>query len=118
MRNDYSGSIIINEIALDEAARQVVRNDGVLRLAQLTISLSSENGGATVLQPPEVVTMNGRKLCVYEMLTSSKDVVRVLLVDTGAYMYEVRALVEGKHRNASTEEIFSAQQNLVKSLRW
>jgi len=118
MRNDYSGSIIINEITLDAAARQVVRNDGLLRLAQLTISLSSENGGATVLQPPDIVMVNGWKLCAYEVLTASMDVVRVMLVDTGAHVYEVRALAEGKQRNASTAEIFSAQQNFVKSLRW
>jgi len=118
MRDDYAASIVIDEIMLDAPAREAVRHEGLLRLAQLTMSLSSKNGDAVVVAPPDIVTINARNVCVYEMVTASKDRERVILVDADEHVYEVRALAEGTQQDVSAEDIFSVQQDLVKSLRW
>jgi hypothetical protein len=118
MRNDYAGSIVIKEVTLDAAAREGMERHRLLRLAQLTMSLATASTGATVVREPDVMKLNGKLVCSYETMTSEHDTTRVLLLDTGSRVLEVRALAEGRSAEASAADIFSTQETLVKELRW
>ena len=115
MKNDYTASIQIEEVSIDAATRQVIQEEGLLRLARMSISLTS--GGTTVVQPPDPLTINGKRGCLYELLTASKDHLRVVLLDAGDHVYEVRALADEKS-GGSGADIFSVQEDLVNSFRW
>ena len=118
MRNDYGASITVDEVRLDAAARMEIERGGLLQLAQLVMSLTTGDRGAMLVEPPNMVVVNGRQFCRYEMVASStRDTLRMTLFDTGGKAYVVTALLQDK--GASRDPQFaSIQENFLSTLRW
>jgi hypothetical protein len=110
---DYTATISVREVTMDEDARRILRRDGMLRLAQVTIGLNPE---AVITRGPAMIRHGGREYCSYDVrVAPENDAVRVALVDTGEQVFEVRTLVSGQ---GSTAGAFAAQEEFLKGLRW
>lgn len=113
VRHDYTATISVRDIHMDDEARRILQRDGLLRLAQVTIGLTPQ---AVVTSGPTMVRHEGREYCSYEtMVAPENDIVRVALVDTGTKVYEVRTLVSGKRSPAGA---LAVEEEFVLGLRW
>ena len=118
VKNDYAGTISVNEIIIDTETRRAISGEGLIRLANLSLSLSVANGSPTMLNPPETSLLDGKTLCSYTMLKpASSDTVRVVILPVGERVFEVVALNSGHERRVSSRVVFSAQQSFLKGLR-
>jgi len=118
MRNDYGASITVDEIRLDAAARKEIERGGLLQLAQLVMALTTGEHGAMLLEPPAVVTVNGRPFCRYEMVASAtRDTLRVALFDTGEKAYVVTALLPEKVARRDPQ-FTTVHESFLSTLRW
>jgi hypothetical protein len=116
LQNNYRATLAVSAIVVDDEANPAVRNGGLERLAQLTMTLASGNSSAVVTREPEVFELAGRRFCAYETeVTATGDVLRVVLFTTPAKVYEVTALARP---GEEPEKVFAAQQGFLSSLRW
>lgn len=114
IRGDYAASITIDEIRLDEPARRMIGRGDLSSLAILAASLDS-GGGARVNQME--FSFGDRKYMTFEQVIL-RDTVRVAVFDTGTRVFQVSAIVREGETEGAKSEVFSAQQALLKSLRW
>ena len=118
VRNDYAATISVSEIIIDAETRHAISGEGLLRLANLSLSLSGSDGTTTVLDPPETFLLDGKNSCSYAVYRSgASDTLRVVLLPVGERVFEVAALTSGKQKRASAREVFSAQQSFLRGLR-
>ncbi len=118
VRNDYAATISVSEIIVDTETRHAISREGLIRLANLSLSLSGSDGSTTVLDPPANILLNDKTACSYSVHRSgADDTVRVVLIPVGERVFEVVALASGKQRRVSAREIFSAQQSFLRALR-
>lgn len=117
LRNDYAATITVNEIQIDASAREEIARNGMIPLAQLTMSLSERERKAVLQRFPEEFVMKGQRCCLYELaMPSTGDLLRVVLLSAGKRVYAVAALTEGK---ASGEgDVAVVQMKFVEELRW
>ncbi len=119
LRSDYAATIAVNEIRVDAQARRQLERGGLLQLAQLTMALAAGGTPVTLQQTPELFVLNGRQFCAYELVISgARDLLRVVLFDTGTKVYAVHALVPGEKARESAEDVFAVQQDFLNGLRW
>jgi hypothetical protein len=119
LRNDYAATIAVSEIHLDAGARDAIRSDGVMHLAQLSMALASGGASYAITQQPEELRVNGNLSCVYALTTTpANDRLRVVLLDTGERVYMVTALVPEETKRGGQSEVFIVQDAFVGSLRW
>jgi hypothetical protein len=119
VRNDYAGSLTVNEVHLDGSARRQLEAGGLLPFAQLTASLEASSKSGIVVSAPVIIQVNGKEACTYELeFRGNGDRVRTVLVDTGHRVYSVAALVNGSTGSGAAGEILTAQQAFVSALRW
>lgn len=118
IRNDYGATIAIDEVHLDGAAREHLRQGGLLEAAQVLMSLSTWDRGTVLVQGPRLLTLAGKEVCRYTMAaTAARDQIEVTLLDTGGKMYAVNVLLSGKAENRAG--VFEQlQDDFVGSLRW
>jgi hypothetical protein len=118
MRSDYGATIALDEVRLDPGARTEIRRAGLLPLSYLVISLTTGDRGTVLLDPPALVTINGREMCRYTMVVSeTKDTLLVTVVDTGERVYTVTALDAGKG-NGEGAPLSSLAEAFVGTIRW
>jgi hypothetical protein len=118
VRGDYSGTLTMHEVHVDPAARRDLSEVGLLQIARMTASLESGSTSAMIVREPEIIRMNGREGCAYEVEYSSGDRVRTVLVDTGERLYAVAALVNSAAPAGARRDIYATQQAFVAALRW
>jgi hypothetical protein len=118
IRNDYGATIAVDEVHLDAAARDHLRQGSLLEAAQVLMSLSTWDRGTVLVQGPRLLTLAGKEVCRYAMAaTVARDRIEVTLFDTGGKIYSVNVLLSGKAENR--EGIFDQlQDDFVGSLRW
>jgi hypothetical protein len=118
VKNDYAATITVSKIGIDVETRRAIDREGLARVASLTLTLAGATSG-TILQPPGRFLVNGKELYSYVVVNpASNDTTRVVLVDSGENVFEVIGLVPGNQRRVVSDEVFSAQESFVKSLRW
>jgi hypothetical protein len=119
LRNDYGATIAVSELHMGGGAWEEVRSGGIMRLADLTMTLAAGGKPYLVERVPEPLSMNGWRGCTYELTTSSGgDVLRVALVDGGKSLYMVTALCTGDAQRGQREAMRSVQDAFLSSLRW
>ena len=119
LRSDYAATIAVNEIRVDAQARRQLERGGLLQLAQLTMGLAGGGTPVVLQQSPELFVLNGRQFCAYELIISgARDVLRVVLFDTGTKVYAVHALVPGDKARNTADDVFAVQQDFLDGLRW
>jgi len=118
VRDDYAATISVNEMIIDAETRYAISREGLIRVANLSLSLSGSDGFTAVLDPPETFLLDGKNSCSYTThKPGTTDTMRVILIPVGERVFEVVALTSGKQRRASTREVFSAQQSFLIGLR-
>jgi hypothetical protein len=116
LQNNYKATLAVSEIVVDSEANRAVRNGGLERLAQLTMTLVSGDNSAVLTREPELFELSGRQFCAYETeITETGDMVRVVVFATSAKIYEVTALARSGEQR---DKVFDAQQGFLSSLRW
>jgi hypothetical protein len=118
VREDYGGTLTVNEVHVDPAARRTLAQGSLLQIARITASLESGSKSGLIVREPESVRWNGKEGCAYEVEYANGDRVRTCLVDTGERLYAVAALVNSGAPSAALREIFAVQQAFVAALRW
>ena len=119
VRRDYAASISVNRIELSPEARQEFSGGRLLRLGQLTMQLMLSSRSAVVVRAPVLVRMDGKEYCLFEVEESSThDLLRSVIVDTGEKSYEVTALVAGGEAAAMRDEVLAAHRSFVRRLLW
>lgn len=115
LREDYAATIAVQEIRLDEAARSEMAKGGLMKVAKITTMLATGDRPTLIRRAPEIVNINGREMCTYDLTTAAREIVRVVLLDTGGKVYSVTALAAA---GAKTDEVFEAELNFASGLRW
>ena len=118
VRSDYAGTLTMHPVNLDAGARAGLLREGLLQIARLTASLEKGSKSGFIVHEPEIVRVNGKDACQYEVEYGSGEKVRTVLVDTGKNVYAIAAIVSSKSSGETAREIFSAQQSFVSVLRW
>jgi hypothetical protein len=118
IRNDYGATIAVDEVRLDDAAREHLHQGSVMEAAQVLMSLSTWDRGTVLVQGPRLLTLAGKEVCRYTMsATAARDQIEVTVLDTGGKMYSVSVLLSGKAENRAG--VFEQlQDDFVGSLRW
>ncbi len=118
IRNDYAATIAVDEVRLDGAARSELRQNGLIPVAQLLLSLSSWDRDAILTMAPRLVSLDDRQACRYGLASpNGEDVVEVTLVESGDRLYTVRVLVSGK-RGGAEEVLRTVQEEFLGTVRW
>ncbi len=117
LRNDYTATITVNEIRIDQSARSELAQQGLSTLARLTMFLSSKDKGALLQKPPEDFMLHDRRCCSYELvMPGNGDILRTVLYDVGGKVYAVAALRGGNAKDAA--ELGAVQMAFVEGLKW
>jgi hypothetical protein len=124
VRNDLAATLSVRELVIDSATRQEIdhsnrqaEKSGLQKVAELTSSLASRGEGATMIKPPEPITVNDTEGCVYEyMAGNSPDKVRVVLYDTGTKLYEIRMVATGSIGPDTASTLAALQKEFVRNL--
>jgi len=119
LRNDYTATIAVSEVHVDPDAREDLQNAGLTHLARLTMGLAA-GGKAYVLEhPPEWMTVNNIRGCMYQIsIPPANDILRIIVVEMGVRVYMVTALLSGEVKQGLREEIFAVQDAFLGGLRW
>lgn len=117
LRSDYAATITVNEIRIDEDARNEIGRQGLGQLARLTMFLTTHDKGALLQRPPEEFELYGHPCCSYELvMPSNGDILRTVLYDVGGKVYAVAALRTGGAKDAS--DVAAVQMSFLEGLRW
>jgi len=74
---------------------------------------------ALVLQPPELLTLDGREYCCYEVVnTADRDTIGVVLLDTGERMYTVTLFFSGSKRGWARNDMTMLRDAFLTTLKW
>lgn len=119
VRRDYAASIAVDRVEVMPDIQLEVSEGRLLRLGELTMRLLLNSHPGTVQRPPGLVRMDGKEYCLYEVVESSSgDLIRSAVFDTGTRVYGVTAIVAGTEPTATREEVLAVQQNFVRRLQW
>ena len=117
VRADYAGSIAVRELHIDAAARRDLDRTGMLQIARLAAALETGSGRGVIVRAPESIRVNGREGATYELEFGAGERVRTVLVDTGARVYSVAALVNATAAGAAGD-VFAALEAFLQALAW
>ena len=119
VRGDFAAMMSVTELNIDTETRLEIRGKGLSRLAELTLALESGEKGISIVQNPSIILLHNANVCTYEYVTGQPtNRMRVLLVDTGSRVYEVRALMTETIKGEETSEVASMQDAFVENLKW
>ena len=117
VRNDYGGSITVEEVYLMAQAEGELGEDPLLHLAQLTLPLVAGARSASVRRQPELFRLNGRDYCAYELVTGDlSEHLRVVLFRARRRVYAVTFYGDGSERAAAG--ISAVEEPFLRTLRW
>jgi hypothetical protein len=109
----------VTALHIDTDTRLEIRRKGLNRLAELTLALDSGEKGLSVVQSPRLIPVRNASVCMYEYVTGQPtNRVRVLLVDSGSRVYEVRMLMTDSVKGEERSEVASMQDAFVQNLKW
>lgn len=119
VRGDYSATMAVREIALDDEARRRLDDDGTHTVAELSLGLAGGDPAVSVLTPLERVAGPGDDGYAFEEVnTTTGDTTRVEIVGAGGRVFEVQALLLGGGKGAPRESVFAVQRRFVEAFRW
>ncbi|MFI5252911.1 MAG: hypothetical protein ACHQQQ_10840 [Bacteroidota bacterium] len=117
VKDDFSATLSVQELHLDQLTKTRVDKEGLELLAN--ISLSSQDESHSVLNDehkPRKFKMRGREFCGYE-LTGQNLSKRVVVFSVNGRYYECIAMpVKGAPQHEEISNMFTAQQAFLYSL--
>jgi hypothetical protein len=117
VRGDYSATMAVREISLDDEARRRLDDDGMRPVAELSLGLAGADPAISVLTPLERVTGAGG-YAFEEVNTATGDTTRVEILGVAGRVFEVQALLLGGGKGAPRESVFTVQRGFVDAFRW
>jgi hypothetical protein len=119
IRNDYGGTLTIDEVKLDEAARRSSGAGGLEPIARLLMTLPSGERPVRAIRDPETVEQNGRVYCAYEVeVYETRDLLRVVLFRAGERVYASTLVVPAAVRDRGYGQLLEAQSSFLGSVSW
>ena len=117
IREDFSATLLIKELSLDQRTEQQVRQNGLKLLAHVSAGLQTDHGTDTVIDPKEF-DIDGKQFCSYETgsMMGRKRIV-VFMARGKYYECEARA-VKGNWTADDLNRMFSIQQSVLGSLSY
>jgi len=110
---DYVASIMLREVSLNEQAKQLLKEEGMLSVARLIMSLESNQG----TDNPASVKLGRTTFWTFQIPSPSGDAFYVALFEAENRCFEVRA---GTRNEAGTslQNLSATQLAFLSSLRW
>jgi hypothetical protein len=119
VRHDFTATLAVREVVIDAETRQEVNREGLKRVAELTLALTSGERGVNVVKQPSLSSLQGTNVCTYEYLAGHPtDRIYIVLVDTGKRVYEVSALMTSDVSEETATEVISLQKAFVQNVLW
>ncbi len=120
IREDFSATLLIKELSLDQRTEQQVRQNGLKLLANVSAGFQSDladRGTATGIDPKEF-DIDGKQFCSYETGSAMARKRIVVFMARGKYYEcEARAL-KGNWTADDLNRMFSIQQSVLGSLAY
>jgi len=115
IREDFSATLLIKELSLDQRTEQQVQQKGLKLLANLSAGFRTDQANATSIDPKEF-DIEGKRFCSYEIGSDAARKRIVVFTARGKY-YECEArAVRGIWSSDELGHIFSIQQSVLGSL--
>ncbi len=119
LKEDYSSSIIVEEIILDSATVMKIQQGGLILVANISLAFKSEiSQDFKLSRKPEIFKMGNKNYCAYEYFsdwTSKK--IRVIIFEINNRYYECSAVpLSGVWYEKDLTELYSAAQTFVFSI--
>jgi hypothetical protein len=119
IRNDYGGTLTLDEVRFDAAARAAVRDGGLEPLAQLLMTLPSGDRSVSRLSGPETFEREGTMFCRYEVeVYETRDLVRVVLFHVEDRVYSCTLVVPAAIRDRGSEQLVEEQAAFLGAVAW
>ncbi len=115
LAGDYSASISIRELQVDQRTRGELRDEGLELLARLSMAFRTAERGET-FSDPQTFTLNGKSYCSYEVPSPGKRARIVVFIAADRFFECEAAPSAPKATAADTERLFRIQQSVVSSL--
>ena len=117
IKDDYSATLIIQELRLDLLSAKQVEKNGLKLLAELSLAFKTdENPHYGLNEKPTTFSLNGYNYCSYE-ITSNGDYQRVVVFSAKGRFYEcIARTLQLQNLHPDTIQLFSAQQSFLSSL--
>ncbi|MDI6804336.1 MAG: hypothetical protein QME58_10905 [Bacteroidota bacterium] len=118
IKDDYSGSILLQEIQVDNSTRSRIKKEDIKLLAEISNGFKKESADDYYLsKEPELFIMNERQYCGYEYYSDNTSKrVRVVLFQIGEKFYECSAIpLTGVWFDKDLREMYNAMHAFINS---
>ncbi len=118
IKEDYSGSITLQEIYLDTSIQGRIKSDGLKLLAEISNGFKKESSDDYFLsKEPELFMMNGKEYWAYEYYADNTSKrIRVIVFQIGEKFYECSAVpLTGVWFEKDLKEMYEAMHAFVNS---
>ncbi|MDP2208635.1 MAG: hypothetical protein Q8K98_07655 [Bacteroidota bacterium] len=118
IKDDYSGSITLQEIHVDNSTRGRITKEGLKLLGEISNGFKKESADDYYLsKEPELFIMNGKQYCGYEYYADNTSKrVRVVLFQIGEKFYECSAIpLTGVWFDKDLREMYNAMHAFINS---
>lgn len=117
IREDFSATLSIKELTLDQRTEQQVRQNGLKLLANVSAGFQSDHATEAGIDPKEF-DIDGKQFCSYEIGSAMARKRIVVFMARGKY-YECEArAVKGNWTADDLNRMFSIQQSVLGSLSY
>lgn len=116
IKDDYSGSITLQEIQLDSSTRSRIKKDGLQLLCEISNSFKKESADDYYLsREPELFIMNEKQYCGYEYyFDNTSKRIRVVIFQVGEKFYECSAIpLTGVWFDKDLREMYNAMHAFI-----
>ena len=120
IKEDYSGTIALQEIKVDRFTEQQIKNEGLKLFAEISQSFKRESvDGFFLTKPIEIFTINSKNYCGYEYYSKSYNGrVRVIVLQIGNKYFEVEAIpLSGVWYEKDLKALYNALHAFVNALQ-
>ncbi len=121
IKKDYSASLALVEIHVDEIGAKQLKTEGIHALAEISMSMKKEiaQHEPLLVGNYEGFVIGDRQFCAYEYTTDKgKTKERIVVFSTGNKWYELAAVPFAKHnKHISFEDLFCAQNSILQSIQ-
>ena len=116
IRDDFSATLAIREIMLDQLTGKQIKKEGLELLARSTIGMHGNSKGAGIVDEPKMFEVAGKKFCGYEVRDDSISARVVVFEGNGRY-YECEAKPsKGKWTREDVILLYATQQTFLSTL--
>jgi hypothetical protein len=119
VREDFSGTIDLREIRLDEEALAQIGVHGLRPVAVLARTLAGTTAGVMPISDVEEISIGGRRCFAFEQVTvASADTTRVVVLEAGGRVFTLSSLAVPGAGEEVRQAVAAAQEAFVEGMEW